>query len=108
MGALANAAALRRDEEFRSWVETAIAYQARVVIGEAASVASHNVRLAMARDAAVSATQFLDVFVTGVATDPAAAAKGGTAALVTEQTVLDLVAGLWTPIAQLRYPGVVG
>ena len=37
-------------------------------------------------------------------TDPAVAVKGDTAELVTEQTVIDKVAAVWTTVAKLTYP----
>ena len=104
MGALANATVLRKDAEFRSWVETAIAYQARLALTESAATADHAIRERLARDAAVTPGIVLELMVTGVATDPAVANKGATAQLVTEAVVIDAVGALWTPIAKLTYP----
>lgn len=104
MGALANATALRHEQTFIEWVETAIAYQARVVIGEAANVPDHAIRLTLARVAAVTPNMVLSLMVTAVATDPTVATKGPTAVDVTEQTVIDKVAASWTVVAQLTFP----
>jgi hypothetical protein len=104
MGALANATALRHDETFREWVETAIAYQARQVITEAANTPDHAIRLKLAQDTAVTPNIVLPLMLTAVATDPQVAVKGATADLVTEQTVIDKVASVWTTVAQLTFP----
>lgn len=104
MGALTNATVLRKDPDFASWVETAIAYTARIVIAEAPTVNDHAVRLRLARDAAVSPTMVLPLMVSTVATDPDVATKGPTPAQVGEQTVLDKVGAAWTTIAKLLFP----
>lgn len=108
MGALANAVLLRKDPDFASWVETAIAYTARNVIIEPTSTPNHNVRLQLARDAAVTPSMILPIMLTAVATDPAIATLGSTTTAIGEQNVLDKVAADWTVIAQLIYPNVVG
>lgn len=108
MGALANATILRKDPDFASWVETAIAYTARVVITEPANTANHNVRLRLARDAAVTPGVILPIMISAVATDPAIATLGATCALVGEQNVIDKVGAAWTSVSQLLFPEVVG
>ena len=104
MGALANATVLRHDQTFNEWVETAIAYQARQVITEAANTPDHAIRMRLAQDTAVQPSMILTLMVTALATDPAVAVKGDTAELVTEQTVIDKVAAVWTTVAKLTYP----
>lgn len=106
MGALENATALRKDETFRDWIETGIAYQSRLVISEPSSTPDHAVRLELAVQAAVSPKMILDLMVTAVATNPAVASKGITVGPdgVTEQDILDNIAAVWTVVAQLTFP----
>lgn len=104
MGALANAAALRKDATFNDWIETACAYVARLVLLEADTVSDHQTRARLAREVAVRPTMIAPIVLTAVATDPDVATKGATAALVGEQLVIDKVTAVWTTVAKLYYP----
>ena len=104
MGALANASALRHDPTFTEWVETAAAYQARLVITEDADTPDHDIRLRLARDAAVTPGVAAGLLVTIVATDPEVATKGETADAVGEALIIAKVAGAWTVLSHLIYP----
>jgi hypothetical protein len=105
MGALSNAVTLRADPVWRDWLITAGAYQARVVLSEATTVADHDVRMKLARDVAFTPASIIDLLVTVISTDPEVAVKGATPELVTEATVLAKVAANWTAIAKLLYGG---
>jgi hypothetical protein len=107
MGALANATVLRKDTVFIDWIETAIAYEARVILtSESSSTPDYDVRRRLATDAAVSPKMILDIMVTAVATDPALASKGTVVGTqITESDILDGVQGAWTVIAKLTYGG---
>lgn len=104
MGALANAAALRKDVIFNDWIETACAYVARLVLLEADSVADHQMRMRLAREVAVRPNMISPIVLTAVATDPDVASKGATAAIVGEQLVIDKVQAVWTTVSKLYYP----
>ena len=109
MGALANATALRMDQTFKSWVETGIAYQARLVItNENAQTPDYNYRIKLARDAATTPATILDMMVTVVATNPALATKGSTVGPATNQVgesdILQAIQDAWTTVAKLVYP----
>jgi hypothetical protein len=106
MGALANAVVLRNDPVFKDWIETAIAYQARVIITtEAVTAPKHTIRLRLAKDAATSPQMILGLMITAVATDPSVASKGTTmGAQITEGDIISGVEAAWTVIAELTYP----
>lgn len=104
MGALANAAKLLKDSDFRDWMTAAGAYQARQVILEDPATADHSIRLLLANDAIVTPEITTDRLVTIIGTDPTIAADGSTVATLNEGKVLTAVANSWTTIAKMMYP----
>lgn len=101
MGVLDNAAKLIKDVTFQDWCMAAAAYQARLVILEDASTPDHLDRLNLATSVVNNPDTFRSRFTVYVATDPSVSGKGATAALVTEATVLDKVATIWTTVSQV-------
>lgn len=101
MGALANAAILIRDTTFQDWCMAAAAYQARLVILEPDTTPDHTVRYDLATSVANDPINYRVRFTTYLATDPAICTKGSTPAAVTEQTVLDKVAEIWTTVSKM-------
>lgn len=102
MGALDNASKLIKDATFLDQCMAAAAYQARLVVLEADTVPDHPVRLALATSVVSDPTNYRTRFAVYIATDPAVASKGATAALVTEQTILDKTAEIWTMVSKLN------
>jgi hypothetical protein len=103
MGALANAAVLVKDPTFMDQCMAAAAYQARQVILEPDTTQDHASRLALATSVVADPLTFRTRFSVYIGTDPEVAAKGNTAALVGEQTILDKVAAIWTTVSKLGY-----
>lgn len=103
MGALANAAALARDQEFRARALAAAIYQARSVIVDPASIGT--VRERFATQLLLGPAGFMDSVAWALAADPAVATLGSTAAAVPEQTMLDQTLAAWDYLAAALVPG---
>lgn len=101
MGALDNASKLIKDVTFLDQCMAAAAFQARQVVLEPTSTPDHDARLAFATSVISDPLNFRTRFAVYIATDPAVAAKGATAALVTEQTIIDKAAEIWTTVSKL-------
>lgn len=100
---LHNAISLMRDSNLRDLLTAAAVYQSRLVVMEAATVASHATRLNMANACLVNPTVMADRLTNIIACDPAVAALGTTADAIPEDVILNKVASVWTPLANLYY-----
>lgn len=101
MGALANAAVLIKDTTFLDQCMAGAAYQARQVVLEDPATPDHQVRLDLALTVITSPESFRTRFAIYLATDPTVSGKGNTAALVTEATIIEKTAAIWTTVAKI-------
>jgi len=101
MGVLDNAAKLIKDATFLDQCMAAAAYQARLVVLEDPTTPDHQIRMDLAQNVILSPENYRTRFAIYLATDPAVSSKGATAALVTEATIIDKTAAIWTTVAQI-------
>lgn len=109
-----DALVLYRSDRFRGWIMVLLGNAARDVYGEAASVASHTERLALARRVLLSPDQWVERFLNAIIGDPEVATLGGVPeADWANQHLLTLraqILTLWTPVAvdeaATRYGGI--
>lgn len=104
MGAVANAAALMRNEDWRHYVTAAVVYQAVQVYTELVSVSDHAVRLRLALDVIAVPDLITTRMVSIVSTDPSIASLGSTLTDNHETALLTKVAQVWTDFAKTTYP----
>ena len=103
MGALANAASLIKDTTFQDWCMAGAAYEARQVLLEDPATPNHQARKDLATSVITDPMSFRVRFTVYLATDPAIAVKGATAAAVTEPTVLATIKDIWTGVAAVDF-----
>lgn len=92
MGAVANAAALATDPEFRDRALAALVYQARNVIADEGATARAQ---SFARQVVRAPMSYAETVAWVMAADPQVASLGATAASVPEDTLLGRVLSAW-------------
>lgn len=100
---LANATVLMKDGDFRLWCLAASAYQARVVLTEDPSTPDHDVRMRLAKDVINNPEVIVDKVVNIIATDPQVAGQGSTVAAIGQPLMLNKIAEIWTPLAEVSF-----
>lgn len=102
MGAVANAVQLMSDFTFRQYCQAVSVYQARQVTQEAATVAKHTERLALAVKVLDNPDYVTGRMVAMLATKPEIASLGvtlGDGGAISEGVMLQAAADIWTTLA---------
>lgn len=98
MGAIANAAILARDTDFRDRVLAAVCFYARQVMAEPQSTDNYIFRTTYARSVLGNPLAYIDSFAWTIAADPTIAILGSTANAVGEDVLMGRVAVAWNAL----------
>lgn len=104
MGALANAALLMNDPNMEALAKAAVIFQASNVIVEPDTVANHAQRRQLAIQVLNDPNFILGNVVNLLSATSAIATQSGLPGQLTEKSITDRVAEIWTTLATLVFP----
>jgi hypothetical protein len=104
MSTIDNAVALMNSSDMLDKVKAVSVYEARVVIGEAGTVANHAKRMQLANAVAFNPMMYASLLQNIIACDPDICTTASTAAQVTDNALITKMDAIWTPVALMLFP----
>jgi hypothetical protein len=104
MGALANASALMKSDEFRGLVMAAAVYTATTVLAEPSSTENYTSRRALAIEVLVNPQIITDRLVSILSGTPSIALTSSDPSQISDDLIITRAAEVWTALAEILFP----